>query len=329
MSASLAALDLRRMLSDSALEIRGEGKAGGGLVLAFQSLGNLFLRDAGMNVQEWPFFGSARRGANIRSFLRVSLNPVTSACEVTRPQLVLLMDEGAAASVDFAQGVPPGGTFVLNTRRSPEECARHYRLSGRVLAVAGDDIGTRYLKHPIGNVSAYVAMAQAIGGFERDDVIEAFLRMLRKRHVPEAVLARNREALSASFGSIREGVFDFAGPGDHLGQPFAGYGELPTGAQTALRLSQANHTAHFAPSGFRLRFEDPKNACTGCAHCVTNCPEGIIRFEPHPELGLKVSGADVSQFCKLCQECIAVCPEKLFFSAPFEERWQEEEIPLR
>jgi pyruvate ferredoxin oxidoreductase gamma subunit len=211
MSASLAALDLRRMLSDSALEIRGEGKAGGGLVLAFQSLGNLFLRDAGMNVQEWPFFGSARRGANIRSFLRVSLNPVTSACEVTRPQLVLLMDEGAAASVDFAQGVPPGGTFVLNTRRSPEECARHYRLSGRVLAVAGDDIGTRYLKHPIGNVSAYVAMAQAIGGFERDDVIEAFLRMLRKRHVPEAVLARNREALSASFGSIREGVFDFTG----------------------------------------------------------------------------------------------------------------------
>jgi ferredoxin len=78
-----------------------------------------------------------------------------------------------------------------------------------------------------------------------------------------------------------------------------------------------------------LRFEDPKDACTGCAHCVTNCPEGIIRFEPHAELGLKVTGADVSQFCKLCQECIAVCPEKLFFSAPFEEHWQEEEMTVR
>jgi pyruvate ferredoxin oxidoreductase gamma subunit len=322
-------IDLRRCITDSALELRGDGKAGGGLVLAFQSLAVLFLRDAAMNVQEWPFFGSARRGANIRSFLRVSRLPVTAACEVTRPSLVLLMDEGAANAVDFAQGVPPGGTFVLNTRHTPEACARHYRLSGRVLTVSGDEIGTRYLKHPIGNISAYVAMVQAIGGFDRDDVLEAFLGMLKKRRVPDAVIARNREALAASFDSIREGEYDCAGPVDHLGQPFTGYGALPVGAQTALRLSETNRTANFAPSGFRLRFEDPKDACTGCAHCVTNCPEGIIRFEPHAELGLKVTGADVSQFCKLCQECIAVCPEKLFFSAPFEEHWQEEEMTVR
>lgn len=322
-------IDLRRCITDSALELRGDGKAGGGLVLAFQSLAVLFLRDAAMNVQEWPFFGSARRGANIRSFLRVSRLPVTAACEVTRPSLVLLMDEGAANAVDFAQGVPPGGTFVLNTRHTPEACARHYRLSGRVLTVPGDEIGTRYLKHPIGNISAYVAMVQAIGGFDRDDVLEAFLGMLKKRRVPDAVIARNREALAASFDSIREGEYDCAGPVDHLGQPFTGYGALPVGAQTALRLSETNRTANFAPSGFRLRFEDPKDACTGCAHCVTNCPEGIIRFEPHAELGLKVTGADVSQFCKLCQECIAVCPEKLFFSAPFEEHWQEEEMTVR
>jgi 2-oxoacid:acceptor oxidoreductase gamma subunit (pyruvate/2-ketoisovalerate family) len=319
-------LDLPRLLADSVLEIRGDGKAGGGLVLAFQSLGSLLLRDPATHVQEWPFFSSARRGANIRSFLRVSRRPVTAACEVTRPSLTLLMDEGAAASVDFAQGVPEGGTFVLNTRRSPEECARHYRLSGRVLTVPGDDIGLKHLKHPIGNVSAYMAMAHAIGGFAKDDVNESFLGMLRKRNVPEAVLDRNREALAASFGGIREGSFRFAGPGDHQAQPFAGYGELPLGAQTPLRLSETNRTANFAPSGFRLRFEDPNQLCNGCAHCITNCPEGIIRFEPHPELGVRVTGAEVSQFCKLCQECIAVCPEKLFFSAPYEERWQEEEI---
>jgi pyruvate ferredoxin oxidoreductase gamma subunit len=318
-------LDLRQLLADSVLELRGDGKAGGGLVLAFQSLGNLLLRDPATHVQEWPFFSSARRGANIRAFLRVSRQPVTSACEVTRPSLVLLMDEAAANAVDFAQGVPEGGTFVFNTRRSPEECARHYRLSGRVMTIPGDDIGLKYVKHAIGNVSTYVAIAEAIGGFEREEVIEAFLRMLKKRNVPETVLSRNREALSASFGGIREGEYQFAGPGDHLAQPFAGYGELPVGAQTSLRLSDGNRTANFAPSGFRLRFEDPGTACTGCAHCITNCPEGIIRFVPDPERGVRVLGADVSQFCKLCQECIAVCPEKLFSSAPFEEHWQEEE----
>ena len=321
-------IDLRREFTESTLEIRGDGKAGGGLVLAFQSLGHLFLRDPATHVQEWPFFSSARRGANIRSFLRVSRRPVTAACEVTRPAVTMLMNEGAAESVDFAQGVPSGGTFVLNTRRAPEECARHYRLSGRVHTIAGDDIGARLLQHAIGNVSAYVTMAEAIGGFERAEVIEAFLSTLRKRHVPDAVVARNREALEASFAATRSGEFDFAGPNDHLAAPFTGYGELPIGGQTGLRLSENNRTASFAPSGFRLRFEDPKDACTGCAHCITNCPEGIIRFVPDPMRGLKVTGADVSRFCKLCQECIAVCPEKLFFSAPFEERWQEQEVPV-
>src|SRR4051812_31728357 len=113
-------LDPRRLVEQSVLEIRGDGKAGGGLVLAFQSLASLFLRDPKTHVQEWPFFSSARRGANIRSFLRVSSQGVTAACELTRPSLVLLMDEAAAYAVDFAQGVPAGGTFVLNTRRSPE-----------------------------------------------------------------------------------------------------------------------------------------------------------------------------------------------------------------
>ena len=323
MKAPVQAMDLQEVLRTSVLEVRGDGKAGGGLVLAFQSLASLMLRDDEIHVQEWPFFSSARRGANIRSFLRISRRPVEAACEVTRPRMAVLMDEGAARSVDFAQGVPPGGTFVLNTRHTPEECARHYRLSGRVVTIAGDDIGTKYLKAPIGNVALYIAAARAIGGFGIEQMTDSFLQTLKKRRVPSAILDRNRAALLASAESVREGVFDEAGSDDHPATPWSGYGELPVGAQTPLRLSQSNRTADYAPSGLRLRFEDPSTACTGCAHCITNCPEGIIRFVPDAERGLLVTGVDVNTFCKLCGECIAVCPEKLFKDVPFEDRWEE------
>jgi pyruvate ferredoxin oxidoreductase gamma subunit len=316
-------LDARAVMHESVLEIRGDGKAGGGLVLAFQSLAALALRDPALHVQEWPFFSSARRGANIRSFLRMSARPVELACEITRPSIGLLMDEAAGRSVDFAQGVPRGGTFVLNTRRDPEECARHYHLSGRVITIPGDDIGSRFLKHPIGNVSTYMAMARAIGGFERGEVIDSFLAMLAKRRIPTSLIESNREALEASDEAIRIGTFDEARNGDHAAVGFAGYGELPAGAQTPLRLARANRTADYARSGFRLRFEDPQTACTGCAHCITNCPEGIIRFHPDPERGLLVTGVDVSTFCKLCGECIAVCPEHLFKEMPYEDVWEE------
>lgn len=319
-------LDPRALARTSVLELRGDGKAGGGLVLAFQSLARLFNTDPDLHVQEWPFFSSARRGANIRAFLRMSAHPIEIACEITNPHMVLLMDEAAALSVDFAQGVPEGGTFVLNTRHDPATCARHYGLSGRVFTVPGDDVGMRHLKHAIGNVSAYAAMALAIGGFEREVVIESFLRTLRKRRIPESLVARNRAALEESFETVRSGEFHESRPERRAPPAFEGYGELPVGAQSPLRLSLTHHTATFARSGFRLRFEDPDLKCNGCSHCITNCPEGIIRWRPDPERGVLVTGADVSSFCKLCGECISVCPEHLFTEAPFEEAWPEQEV---
>lgn len=318
-------LNPRQILEEGVLEVRGDGKAGGGLVLAFQSLAALFSSLPHLHVQEWPFFSSARRGANIRSFLRVSARPIDVGCEVTRPVVTLLMDEAAARSADFAEGVPHGGTYVINTRRTPEECARHFHLSGRVLTVPGDDIGTKYLKHAIGNVSAYVAMVEAIGGLPMDDVVNVFLGQLKKRRIPDVLIERNREALLATKDGIRTGEFDMARPGDHASVKFEGYGVLPIGAQTRLRLSQVNKTSNYARSGFRLQFADPNSACTGCAHCITNCPEGIINWSPNPETGLKVHGADVSAFCKLCGECIEICPEKLFTEGAFEEAWHDTE----
>jgi 2-oxoacid:acceptor oxidoreductase gamma subunit (pyruvate/2-ketoisovalerate family) len=318
----LEPLNLQDCLRDSVLEIRGDGKAGGGLVLTFQSLANLLLGNPLYHVQEWPFFSSARRGANIRSFLRASRKPIQAACEVTRPSLSLLLDEGAARSADFAQGVPAGGTFLLNTRHTPEECARRYRLSGRVITVPGDDIGTKYLKRSIGNVSAYVALARAIGAFSEEEIVNSFLASLRKRHIPEPLVDANREALLASFDAFREDVFDEAGPEDHLPSLGTGYGDLPIGAQTQLRLSQANLTANYSPSGFRLQFADPETACTGCAHCITNCPENVIHFRPDEERGLLVTGVNVTSYCKLCGECISVCPEHLFSQVPYEEPWE-------
>ena len=312
-------------MRERVLEIRGDGRAGGGLVLAFQSLAGLLLRDAGLHVQEWPFFSSARRGAGIRSFLRVSAQPIRAACEVTRPSMAVLMDESAARSIDFALGVPRGGTFVLNTRHTPEHCARHYRLSGRVITVPGDDIGAQHVKHAIGNVSIYVAAVQAIGGFDPDTAVESFLDTLKRRHVPGSVIERNRAALLASQGAVREGIYDRAEPEDHKTSAWSGYGDLPVGAQSPLRLSRLNRTADYAPSGLRLRFSDPKVACTGCGHCITNCPEGVIRFEPDEERGLLVTGVDVTTYCKLCGECIAVCPERLFEELPYEEPWAEAE----
>lgn len=312
-----------QLLNREVLEIRGDGRAGGGLVLAMQSLAGLLISDPTLYVQEWPFFSSARKGAAIRSFLRVSRKPISIACEVEHPQISILSDAGAAHFVDFAEGVPAGGIFILNTHRTPEDCAKHYKLSGKVLTINGDELGKKYLKLPIGNVSVFAAMVKSITTLSPESALNSLLENFKKRRLPEPLRKANAELFNASLEEIHEGEFECSKPGDHELKRFEGYGALPMGAQSGLRLSRTNLTSNYARSGSRVVFRDPQVKCTGCSACIVNCPENIINFQPDPSKGILVTGANFGAYCKSCRECIESCPEKLFDEQPFEEKWNE------
>lgn len=318
----MSTIDLKKLLDESVLEIRGDGKAGSGLVLVLQSLSDLFIREDNMHVQEWPFFSAARKGAAVRSNLRASRKPITISSEITNPHISILMDEGAAKFVDFAAGVPQGGTFVLNTTHTPVEAAKHYKLSGRVLTVDGDNLGLKHLKKPLGNISVLAVLVKAMG-LDPEIGLTALTANFKKRRLPEAIIKANIELYRESLTAYSEGVFEEGTENDHKHPSFAGYGDLPDGAQTGLRISRSNLTAAYARAGVRVAFEDPDNKCTGCTLCITGCPENIIKYIPDDRRGVKVVGADFASYCKTCRECEEICPEGLFKEVPFEEPWKE------
>ena len=270
--------------------MRGDGKAGGGLVLAFQSLAALFAaRRRRLHVQEWPFFSSARRGANIRSFLRVSRQPdhgrlrgdatgARAADGRRRP----------ARSVDFAAGRAARAARSCSTRAARPRSARVTSASPAASSPCRATTSARATSSTRSATSPPTSRwREAIGGFERERRGRVVPRACsRKRRIPDvADRPQPRGARGQRRGDPHRRRSTRPRAGDHAPPRFAGYGELPLGAQTALRLSRDNRTADYARSGFRLRFEDPSDACTGCAHCITNCPEGIIRFRPDAERG--------------------------------------------
>ncbi len=310
---------LAQLMKDDVLEIRGDGRAGSGMLLALQSVAAVAVTLPQMFVQEWPFFSSARKGAPTRGFLRLSNKPINKASEVTHPHIVVAMDEGVTRMVDFAQGVAPGGIFIMNTPRSPEEVAQKYHLSGRVYTVSGDAIAAKHMKSPMGNISVFALFTEIIPGFELLRARKELEKMLTKRRLPKAIVQANCDVFDASLGQAQHGDFDFARLSDHAAAEFHGYGELAPGAQSRLRLSRKNLTSAYARTGFSLRFYDPKGDCNGCGHCIVNCPENIIEFVPDAERGVRVTGADIGNYCKLCRECISVCPKQLFTEVPDSE----------
>ena len=303
---------LKTLLNEKVIEIRGDGRAGSGIVLAMQSLTAVAVEDPALYVQQWPFFSSARKGAATRGFLRLSRKPIEKASEITHPHISIMMDEGVTQMVDFAQGVPKDGIFILNTSMTPEEAGKKFRLSGRVYTIDGDSLSEKYLKKPLGNISVFALLTEILPGFNSQTACEHLIYHLKKRRLPAPLVEANEKLFKESLGKAHKIDCDFSKPGDHEVAPFQNYGELMPGAQSRLRLSRTNLTSAFRRTGFVLRFEDLQNACNGCGHCIINCPESIIQFVSDPNVGVRVTGADITNYCKLCRECISVCPKNLF-----------------
>lgn len=304
-----------RLARGEVIDVRGDGKAGGGLVLVMQALGAALARDPSLAVHEWPLFSSARRGANVRAFLRVARGKVEAACQVVEPDVALLMNEAAGEEIDFAEGTA-AAIYVVNTRAAPQEAAARYRLGGRIATIAGDDLGREHLGRPLGNVPVFAAVIRATGLVEPAVAREALAAGLVKRRIPDALVAGNLCLFDAALERVL--LLEQAGsPATvHPRAGFTSYGPLPAGAQFALRTSHERRTAGYGRPGVKIEFADPLARCNGCSLCVVQCPDGIIEFTPDRARGAIVRGARFATHCKACRECVTACPLDLFHEVP-------------
>lgn len=300
----------QRLRRGEPIDLRGDGKAGGGLVLAVQAFGAA-LAEAGYDVQDWPLFSSARKGANVRAFLRFARRPIESACQVTAPDIVLLMNEAAAREIDFAAGTADA-LYLVNTHDTPATIAARYRLGGRVATIDGDALGRTHLGRPLGNIALFAALVQTTNLVPLDVARRSLEHTVRKRRLPERIVAANLQLFDAAIAAVAIATFPSDASTDHRAKPFVGYGALPVGAQAALRSARVNHTASYGRPGLAIEFADDTQRCNGCSLCVVQCPEGIIQFTPDPTRGTIVHGAAFADYCKVCRECVSACPLDLF-----------------
>lgn len=304
-----------RLNRGDCIDLRGYGKAGGGLVLAIQAFGEALTSDPTLAVEDWPLFSSARKGANVCAYLRIAKGSVQDTSRIQQPDIALLMNEAAAEDVDFADGTDHG-IYVINTKLTPAEAAKKYRLAGTVVTIDGDSIGMKHLGRTLPNVAVLAALLKATGLVDLADGRASLKHKLEKRRVPKRIIDSNLAMFDDAVSLSATGEFGQNGDTTHKKPVFKGYGELPAGAQSKLRTSVANRTAGYGRPAVRIEFNDPTNKCNGCSLCVGQCPEGIIEFTADPERGAIVHGARFASHCKRCSECVQACPLHLFTEVP-------------
>ena len=101
------------------IEIRWHGRGGQGVVTASKLLAETALSE-GFYIQAFPEYGAERMGAPVRSFNRISSEVIDLHCQISDPDIIVVLDETLLETIDVIAGIKNGGSIIINTPNNPD-----------------------------------------------------------------------------------------------------------------------------------------------------------------------------------------------------------------
>jgi pyruvate ferredoxin oxidoreductase gamma subunit len=187
------------------IEIRWHGRGGQGAKTAALLLGDAALA-SGKYIQAFPEYGPERMGAPVASFNRISSKPILLHSGVTNPDVVAVLDPTLMESVNVTEGVPEGGTILVNTNKTPQEIKQELGLKGniKVFTVDASTISKETIGREIPNTPMLGALIKATGILNFKEMLEDTKAKLEKKFKskPE-VIEGNLKAIERAYNEVR------------------------------------------------------------------------------------------------------------------------------
>lgn len=187
------------------LEIRWHGRAGQGVVTAGELLAEAAMQE-GKYFQAFPDYGPERMGAPVKSYTRISDQPIEIHSQIQHPDVVVVVNPNLIGVVNLTEGLADGGVVVINTPLSPAEIREKLGLIGRpvqVWTVDATRIGMETLRRDIPSTIMLGALVRATGIVQLETLIELVREKLGEKlqtHVVEANLAGLKRAYEEAVG---------------------------------------------------------------------------------------------------------------------------------
>ncbi|MFA5499598.1 MAG: 2-oxoacid:acceptor oxidoreductase family protein [Candidatus Omnitrophota bacterium] len=187
------------------IEIRWHGRGGQGAKTAALLLGDAALA-SGKYIQAFPEYGPERMGAPVASFNRISSKPILLHSGVTNPDVVAVLDPTLMESVNVTEGVPEGGTILVNTNKTPQEIRQELGLKGniKVFTVDASTISKETIGREIPNTPMLGALIKATGILNFKEMLEDTKAKLEKKFKskPE-VIEGNLKAIERAYNEVK------------------------------------------------------------------------------------------------------------------------------
>lgn len=158
------------------IEIRWHGRGGQGAVTSAELVAQAAISEA-KYAQAFPSFGPERRGAPVLAFVRIdSRQPIRIRAEITRPDIVVVLDPGLLGIVNVAAGLKENGIVIINTRKSFQDVEANFKVKCRLAKVDAATIAKEILGVPITNTTMVGALIKATAVVELESLVEPLQR---------------------------------------------------------------------------------------------------------------------------------------------------------
>ncbi len=184
------------------IEIRWHGRGGQGVVTAGELLAEAAMEE-GKYFQAFPDYGPERMGAPIKSYTRISDEPIEIHHQILNPDVVIVVNPNLIGVVNLTEGLKEDGTLIVNTTESPAEIRKRMGFKGgKVATLDATRIALDTLKRDIPSTLMLGAVTKVTGLVSLDSVIRRTEERLGEKLSKEVVEA-NLTAIKRAYEEVK------------------------------------------------------------------------------------------------------------------------------
>jgi len=185
-------------------EVRWHGRGGQGAKTAGYILA-IACAEAGWNIQAFPDYGAERRGAPMRSYVRISDAPIRLRSGVKSPSVVVVLDATLLGTEDVTAGAPDDALVIINSPLSPEQLRPQLQNQRVRLATCdASGISQEAIGRAIPNTPMLGALAKLTDIVTLDGAKAGARKQLGVKLAP-AVIEGNMKAIERAYEEVQLG----------------------------------------------------------------------------------------------------------------------------
>jgi len=183
-------------------EVRWHGRGGQGAKTASYILA-IAAAEQGSNVQAFPEYGAERRGAPMKSYVRISDGPIRLRCAVLHPQVVVVLDPTLVVSENVTEGLEDGAIVIVNTNEAPDAVrGKLQNQNVKLCTVDATQISLDTVGRNIPNTPMLGALAKVSDVVTVEGAKQAVVKQLGGK-LAESVLQGNYAAIERAYEEVQ------------------------------------------------------------------------------------------------------------------------------